>query len=59
LLAQATLQLKRIHWGDENIELDGIRPSTAVPPFGMRPKPSRIDPGDFLQCVCHRNRYPF
>jgi hypothetical protein len=37
----------------EKIELDGIRPSAAVPPFGMCPEPSSIKPGDMPERARH------
>ena len=35
------------------IELDGIRPSAAVPPFGMCPEPAPIKPSDLPKCAQH------
>ena len=40
----------------EKIELDGIRPSAAVPPFGMSPEPSSIKPGDMPERARHPAR---
>ena len=35
------------------IELDGIRPSAAVPSFGMCPEPAPINPSDLPKCAQH------
>ena len=37
------------------IELARIRPSAAVPPFGMCPEPTPIKPDDFIQHARHRD----
>jgi hypothetical protein len=41
-----------------SVQLGGIRPSAAVPPFGMCPEPSPIKPGNFVQTPRHRDRGP-
>jgi hypothetical protein len=38
------------------IELNGIRPSAAVPPFGMCPEPSPIEPADLPKRAPHPDR---
>jgi hypothetical protein len=41
------------------IELDGIRPSTAVPSFGVCPEPSPIEPTDMPEATRHSDHDPY
>jgi hypothetical protein len=40
------------------IELDGIRPSAAVPSFGVCPEPSPIEPADMPEATRHSDHDP-
>jgi hypothetical protein len=40
------------------IELDGIRPSTAVPSFGMCPEPSPVESADMSKTAQHSDHDP-
>jgi hypothetical protein len=37
------------------IELDGIRPSAAMAPFGMHTEPAPVTPDNFIQHARHRD----